>query len=298
MGMFFDRVEKEWTGTDAFKMIAVLALGISGNIFAIGALVFPLYFALRNKELRRDRKFRFFVVLAVLGSLIALVEAHRFAVGPYATSFSWSVVHGNLTYYFQNHLWEYVLALAIMLIVGWRRENHYVTTVALLCIASFAPYAILVSQRSQGYMSLTSTTFFMGLLLTAIELFGKTKPIRNTLLTLAVLTPFYFVNPSPLHNYWKANPQGATAHGIVTQVSDFADRHPEIKTYCFGVQIDGIGAKIATRDWAFLAKGKALSDFIARSDNFRFYPRGYYPTSCQAIIILTKNPSLVFDNRN
>ena len=298
MGMFIDRVEKEWTGTDAFKMIAVLALGISGNIFAIGALVFPLYFALRNKELRRDRKFRFFVVLAVLGSLIALVEAHRFAVGPYATSFSWSVVHGNLTYYFQNHLWEYVLALAIMLIVGWRRENHYVTTVALLCIASFAPYAILVSQRSQGYMSLTSTTFFMGLLLTAIELFGKNKPIRNTLLTLAVLTPFYFVNPSPLNNYWNANPQGATAHGIVTQVSAFADQHPEIKTYCFGAQIDGIGAKIATRDWAFLAKGKALSDFIASSDKFRFYPRGYYPTSCQAIIILTKNPSLVFDNRN
>jgi len=67
MGMFFDRIDRDWTGTDAFKMLAVLALGIMGAVFAVGVLTIPLYFAFRDRELRRDRKFRFFMVVALLG---------------------------------------------------------------------------------------------------------------------------------------------------------------------------------------------------------------------------------------
>jgi hypothetical protein len=299
MGMFFDRVDKEWTGSDAFKLLAVLALGISGSVFAAGVLVVPIYFAWRNRELRRDRKFRFFMVLAVLGSLVAIIEAQRFAVGAYATKISWSVVHSNLTYYFQNHLWEYLAALVVMFILGWRRENHFLTSLVLLCAVSFLPYAFLVSQRSQGYMSLTSTTFFMAVVLAGVELFGEIKSVKSLVLVLAVLTQFYFINPSPLNNYWNANPQGAYAHELISQVGAFATAHPELKAYCFENNGDGTGVPQMTKDWAFLSKGLALKDFISPTDKFVFYPQARPPfsSSCQVIVALNTSPLLIIDQQ-
>lgn len=299
MGMFLTRTNRPWTTRDVFKLLFVLAIAFSSNALAVVALVIPAYVALRNKTLREDRKFRLFVFVGVLGALLDLYESHRFSNGIYATKISWAVVHQNLTYYFHNHLWEYLLALIFMLYVGWRKKNDYIAILTLICATSYVPYAFLVYQHTLGYMSLTCPTFFMAAILTLIELGRNRVVVKNMAAVIGVLIPFYFVNPSPLNNYWTVVQTGAANLKLVTEIKNFQAANPGYVKYCITSHTPEKSLSDVAPQWNTMARGMALTDFAVSTDSYKFYwPSQISAANCQVIVDITQSPSKISVLRN
>ena len=273
--LYFRWSRNDVSGTSIAALEAVLVAALLSNQLSSGLLIVPVVHLLADRDARRQRRRRAFVVLMAATVFILYLRTRGVASGPYALDVTTKTMFDVVPVYF-GEIWVFWLWIATSLtgfaVAVWRRHDAVHATLWLGGVAFVAPFLFLKYQHYPQYASLGLAMFFMAVWISAYQLTCARAP-KFLSVVMAVFVLAGGAWGLSMFSPMLEQPDGARQREFVAQMAAINETAgPEARHFCFDSERSAgaprTDAEAIPYDWQGLGFGVAFHYFVDPSKTY------------------------------
>ena len=260
----------------AVLLSGVLCCGLLSNAFVGAVLSLPLVTAALNQPIRQSRSHWIWLGFATTGFGIFSYQMTKWAVGAYATDFSWAVVNQNLEFYFK-HIGIAILWLVMTIfgaILALRGRDIFGFWLFIASPAFLLPFIFLTHQRYIEYGALAYLFFILGCWSRVWE-HMKSRQWLSSIYFAGAFLALALLLASSMKPIQKAlaHPKGWAQLRQVEDLRDLTNSHPNAKRICFRADNQEAQSDVEVwnipTEWWGVGFGEAFSIFVDPGKSYR-----------------------------